>query len=105
MDNNVIILIAEDDEGHFSLINRNLQRSGLANPVIRFSDGQQTIDYLFRQGNGPRREFNKEYILILDIRMPKIDGIEVLERIKRDEELKKIPVIMMTTTDDPRTVD
>ncbi|MDD5458927.1 MAG: response regulator [Phycisphaerae bacterium] len=105
MDSSVVILIAEDDEGHFSLINRNLQRAGLANPVVRFSDGQQTIDYLFRQGNGPAREPNKEYILILDIRMPKIDGIEVLERIKRDEDLKKIPVIILTTTDDLGTVD
>ena len=106
MDNKVIILIAEDDEGHFSLINRNLQRAGLTNQIIRFNDGQQAIDYFFKQGaSGPKREPNKEYILMLDIRMPKVDGIEVLERIKKDEELRKMPVIMMTTTDDPRTID
>ncbi len=100
-----VILIAEDDEGHFELIKRSLQRAGVCNQILRFADGQETLDFLFVRGDGPKRESDKEYLLLLDIRMPKIDGVEVLEEVKKDPELKKIPVIMLTTTDDPRTVE
>jgi len=100
-----IILIAEDDDGHFALVRKNLQRSGIWNEVIRFADGQEALDFLFRQGPGPHREASKEYLLLLDIRMPKVDGVELLEKIKQDPELRKIPVIMLTTTDDPREVE
>jgi CheY-like chemotaxis protein len=100
-----VILIAEDDEGHFELIKRSLQRAGVCNQILRFADGQETLDFLFVRGDGPKRETDREYLLLLDIRMPKIDGIEVLEKVKQDPELKKIPVIMLTTTDDPRTVE
>jgi CheY-like chemotaxis protein len=100
-----VILIAEDDEGHFELIKRSLQRAGVCNQILRFADGQETLDFLFVRGDGPKRESDKEYLLLLDIRMPKIDGVEVLDKLKQDPELKKIPVIMLTTTDDPRTVE
>ena len=100
-----IILIAEDDEGHFELIKRTLQRVGVCNEILRFADGQETLDFLFIKGDGPKREPNKEYLLLLDIRMPKVDGVEVLEKVKQDPELKKIPVIMLTTADDPITIE
>jgi CheY-like chemotaxis protein len=100
-----VILIAEDDEGHYELIKRSLQRAGVCNEILWFANGQETLDFLFIRGEGPKRQPDKEYILLLDIRMPKIDGVQVLERIKRDPELKKIPVIMLTTTDDPRMVE
>ncbi len=105
MNQEVIILIAEDDEGHADLIRKNLVRAGVANKIIHFIDGQQTIDYLFRHGDGPHRQSGDAYVLLLDIRMPKLGGIEVLEQIKADPELRKIPVIMITTTDDPREVE
>jgi CheY-like chemotaxis protein len=100
-----VILIAEDDEGHFELIKRSLQRAGVCNQILRFADGQETLDFLFVRGDGPKRESDKEYLLLLDIRMPKIDGVEVLEKVKQDPELKKIPVIMLTTTGDPRMIE
>ena len=100
-----VILIAEDDEGHFELIKRSLQRAGVCNEILRFADGQETLDFLFVRGDGPKREADKEYLLLLDIRMPKIDGMEVLEKVKKDPELKKLPVVMLTTTDDPRTIE
>ena len=105
MEKGVIILIAEDDEGHFSLIKKNLQRSGIWNEIIRFADGQEILDFLFMRGDGRVREHFRKYILLLDIRMPKVDGIEVLGKIKQDPELKKIPVIMLTTTDDPYEIE
>jgi len=104
MNNEVTILIAEDDDGHAELIRKNLSRSGIANAIIHFKDGQKVTDFLFRKGSGPHREPGKAYVLLLDIRMPKMDGIEVLEHLKADSELCKIPVIMITTTDDPREV-
>ncbi len=101
----VVIILAEDDVGHASLIMRNLKRSGLTNQILHFKDGQEILDFLFKRGEGPHRENGTPYILLLDIRMPKVDGVEVLRQIKRDAELRKIPTIMVTTTDDPREVE
>ncbi|SIQ80898.1 Response regulator receiver domain-containing protein [Alkalispirochaeta americana] len=105
MKHEVVILIAEDDEGHADLIRKNLARAGIVNRIIHFVDGQEIIDFLFSRGDGPRRISGEAYVLLLDIRMPKLDGAEVLERIKADQELRKIPVMMITTTDDPREVE
>ena len=101
----VVILIAEDDEGHASLIKKNLKRSGVCNEIIRFKNGQEILDFLFLRGNGPDRSPEGSYISLLDIRMPLVDGVEVLRQLKKDPELAKIPVTMITTTDDPREVE
>jgi CheY-like chemotaxis protein len=105
MKNEVVILVAEDDEGHAKLIIRNLKRAGIKNEIIHFRDGQETLDFLFRRGTGPGRKDCTHYLLLLDIRMPKVDGVEVLRQIKDDRNLKKLPIIMVTTTDDPLEVD
>ncbi len=105
MHEEVIILIAEDDEGHAGLIRKNLSRAGIINHIIHFKDGQEVIDFLFQNGKGTQHLPSGSYVLLLDIRMPKLDGIEVLRLIKEDSELKKIPVVMITTTDDPREVE
>lgn len=104
MNKEVVILIAEDDPGHASLIKKNLKRAGISNNIMHFTDGQQVLDYIFQ--NKSDEDFkSKSYLLLLDIRMPKVDGIEVLRQVKGDKELKKIPVIMITTTDDPKEVN
>lgn len=105
MTREVLILIADDDAGHARLIEKNLQRVGLHNPSLRFENGQEILDFLFRRGQGPKRVSDTPYLLLLDIRMPKVDGVEVLRQVKADPELRKLPVIMLTTTDDPREVD
>jgi len=104
MNNEVVILIAEDDEGHRGLIRKNLVRAGIANELLHFKDGQEVMDFLLRKGDGPKRKLGTAYVLLLDIHMPRLDGIEVLAEVKADPELHKIPVIMITTTDDPREV-
>ncbi len=104
MNNEVIILVADDDAGHARLIEKNLARAGLHNPIQRFEDGQQILDFLLRRGTGPKRVTGVPYLLLLDIRMPKVDGVEVLRQLKADVDLRKIPVVMLTTTDDPREV-
>ena len=103
--NEVVILIAEDDEGHASLITKNLKRSGISNETIRFKNGQETLDYLYREGGLHRRAQDSKFVLLLDIRMPVVDGVQVLKKIKEDAELAKIPVTMLTTTDDSREVE
>lgn len=105
MTRDVVILIADDDAGHARLIEKNLRRAGLSNPIVRFEDGQQILDFLFQRGPGPKRSGGTSYLLLLDIRMPKVDGVEVLRQTKADPELRKIPVSMLTTTDDPREVE
>src|SRR5208282_5591426 len=100
----IVILIADDDLGHVRLIEKNLQRAGLHNPVERFENGQEILDFLF--GRGPRQRAREaSYLILLDVRMPKIDGVEVLRQVKADLELRKVPIIMLTTTDDPREVE
>lgn len=105
MTRDVVILIADDDPGHARLIEKNLHRAGLLNNILRFEDGQQILDFLFRRNDGVKLSPDTSYLLLLDIRMPKVDGVEVLRQVKADPELRKIPVSMLTTTDDPREVE
>lgn len=105
MNDEVTILVAEDNEGHAGLIRKNLVRAGIVNPIMHFRDGQEILNFLFREGDIPHRQSGQEYFLLLDIRMPKVNGIEVLGRVKADPELKKMPVVMVTTTDDPREIE
>jgi len=100
----VIILIAEDDDGHAELIEEHLRDVGILNPITRFRNGQEIWDFLSKNGPGPHREEKQAYLLLLDIRMPKMDGVEVLRRIKEDATLHPLPVIMLTTTNDPREI-
>jgi len=104
MSKEVVILIADDDAGHTRLIEKNLLRAGLHNAILRFENGQDILDFLFRCGPGAKRTADTAYLLLLDIRMPKVDGIEVLRQLKADPELRRLPVSMLTTTDDPREV-
>lgn len=101
----MIIIIAEDDDGHADLIREGLEESGVRNKIVRFSNGEEVWKFLSDNEDKVIRDKKKNYLLLLDINMPKMDGIEVLKRIKADEELKEIPVMMLTTTDDPREVE
>lgn len=96
----IIILLAEDDDGHAKLTEHGLKNSGISNEIIRFKNGKEVWEYLTKQNS-----LDKSYLLLLDIKMPIMDGIEVLEKMKSDDELKQIPVIMLTTTEDPREVE
>lgn len=101
----VKLLIAEDDEGHASLIQKNLKRAGISNPIIQFKDGQEVLDFFFNDEGGFDSDEELAYLLLLDLNMPKVDGEHVLKRIKADEELRKMSVIVITSNDDPREVE
>jgi len=106
MNHEPTILIVEDDEGHAILIRENLEMAGLRNPIRHFRDGQAILDFFFdRSGRALSAHHDGTYLLLLDIRMPKVDGIEVLRRLKSDPGFRKLPVVMLTTTDDTREVE
>ena len=100
----VTILLAEDDDGHASLVQRNLERAGLLNGFVRVKDGQELLDFLGETGRAQEAN-DDQMVILLDINMPRVDGIEALRQIKANPETHRIPVIMLTTTDDPREVD
>lgn len=104
MNKDVTILVAEDDDGHAELIVEQLRDAGLANPVIRFENGKELLDHL-EAGSGPGTKGLGPCLVLLDIRMPVMDGVEALKAIKSRPALRTIPVIMLTTTDDPREVE
>jgi CheY-like chemotaxis protein len=99
------LLIAEDDDGHAFLVEDNLRRGGVNTTFLRFSDGQELLDFLCGRTKDPAFEPARPYLLLLDIRMPKVDGVTALRQIKADPGLRKLPVIILTTTEDPREVD
>ncbi|HEX4144307.1 MAG TPA: response regulator [Pirellulales bacterium] len=99
------ILLAEDDEGHATLILRNLKRAGIANAVVRAKDGQEALDFVRREGAFSGRKPDGPLLLLLDINLPRVDGVELLRQIKQNEATAWIPAIMLTTTDDPREIE
>jgi CheY-like chemotaxis protein len=101
----VTILVVDDDEGHIELVRRNLKRSGINNSIVALSDGHQALDYIFRRGPHACELHNGNLLVLLDINMPGLDGVEVLRRIKSDARSRLIPVLMLTTTDDIREIN
>lgn len=104
MNEETVILLAEDDKGHAGLIKRGLRRASINNRIINFIDGQEVLDFLLHEGPAPRRENGESYVLLLDIRMPRVDGIEVLRTMKLSDGLSKVPVIIVSTTDNEETM-
>jgi CheY-like chemotaxis protein len=100
----VTILLVEDDPGHMRLIEKNLRRANITNRIDHVTDGQQAVDYLFCEGEYADRERPSPLLVLLDLNMPVLDGYQVLERMKSDGRTKRIPVIILTTTDDAREV-
>ena len=102
----VTILLVEDDDGHARLLEKNLRRGGMINRLMRVSDGQEAVDYVSRTGvYGDPDKYPLPSVVLLDVRMPRMDGFEVLAHFKRAPELMKIPIIMLTSTDNQKEID
>lgn len=101
----VTILLAEDDLGHAALIEKNLRRAKIANRIITVGDGQAALECLFGEANWATEKPVGPVLMLLDLNMPVLDGYQVLERMRADQRTRRIPVIVLTTTDDHREVD
>jgi CheY-like chemotaxis protein len=99
------IVIVDDDDGHVELVRRNLRRSGIDNDMVSFANGLAALDFVMCRGVHANRAGDGELLLLLDINMPGLDGVEVLRQVKDNPSTKKIPVVMLTTTDDPREIN
>src|SRR5208283_3028709 len=101
----IMVMLVEDNMDHAELVMRTLEDHRIANRIRHFTDGQSALDYLLRQGEfldpaaSPR-----PHVILLDLRLPRVDGLQVLEVIKGNEELKTIPVIILTTSEAEKDV-
>lgn len=101
----ILVMLVEDNVDHAELVIRTLEEHRIANSVRHFLDGQSALDYLFRRGefteqaNSPR-----PHVILLDLRLPRVDGIDVLKAIKESNELKAIPVVVLTTSEAEKDV-
>lgn len=101
----VTILLVEDDPGHARLIERNLRRNQVPHEIVQLSDGQSALDYLFCTGSYEGRVRPERLLILLDLNLPRLDGYQVLHRLKAEAETQRIPVVVLTTTEDSREVD
>jgi CheY-like chemotaxis protein len=95
----IVILLVEDDPAHTEIIKRTFEESRLANRLISVEDGQEALDYLYRKSKyHDDKKFPLPNLILLDLRLPKVDGLEVLKTIKTDQKLSGIPVVILTTS-------
>jgi len=98
MPTSATIILVEDDEGHARLIEKNLRRAGVQNPILHFTDGTTALDELLAEPVDTHRAF----LILLDLNLPDMSGADILIRLKADARLRRAPVVILTTTDDHR---
>jgi CheY-like chemotaxis protein len=101
----LLIMLVEDNADHAELVIRTLENHRIANRIKHFTDGQSALDYLLRRHEYANPDASpRPHIILLDLRLPRVDGLEVLRAIKQEEELKGIPVIILTTSEAEKDV-
>lgn len=100
----VAIVMIEDDEGHARLIERNIRRAGVNNELIPFTNGTEALAFLFGADGSGEVSAKKQLLILLDLNLPDMTGITILEKIKNNAHTKRSPVIVLTTTDDAREI-
>jgi CheY-like chemotaxis protein len=96
----LIILFVEDDPAHAEITMRNFKKNRISNRIIHLWDGQEALDYLFRQGKyNDEEQYPLPNLILLDLRLPKVDGLEVLEKINSNDLLRCIPTVILTTSE------
>ena len=100
----VTIVMVEDDEGHARLIEKNVRRAGVNNEIVPFTNGNSALDYILgsdRSGNSVK---DRHLLILLDLNLPDMSGIDILEKVKSNPHAKRLPVVILTTTDDEREI-
>jgi CheY-like chemotaxis protein len=100
----IMVMLVEDNVDHAELVIRTLEDHRVANKVRHFLDGQSALDYLFRRGEFEGQTTIRPHVILLDLRLPRVDGIDVLKAIKESDDLKAIPVVVLTTSEAEKDV-
>jgi CheY-like chemotaxis protein len=96
----VTIVMVEDDEGHARLIEKNVRRAGVNNEIIPFTDGNSALDFVLGKDRTGETSKNSYLLILLDLNLPDMSGIDILAKIKSNPYTKRLPVVILTTTDD-----
>ena len=101
----ILVMMVEDNVDHAELVIRTMEEHRIANKVHHFLDGQSALDYLFCRGEfSDPHQSPRPHVILLDLRLPRVDGIDVLRAIKENEDLKTIPVVVLTTSEAEKDV-
>lgn len=100
----VTIIMIEDDEGHARLIEKNIRRAGVNNPIMPFVNGTDALDFLFGEDGSGEVSAGRHLLILLDLNLPDTTGVQILEKVKANVHTKRTPVIVLTTTDDEREI-
>jgi len=100
----VTIIMVEDDEGHARLIEKNIRRAGVANEIVPFTNGTDALAYLLGPDGSGLVNKGRQLLVLLDLNLPDMTGIDILEKVKGNEHTKRSPVVVLTTTDDQREI-
>jgi CheY-like chemotaxis protein len=93
------LLLVEDNDAHAEMVKRSFEQHKVSNEIYHVDDGQKALDYVFREGDYTDEEkYPRPHCILLDLRLPKVDGLEVLRRIKGDDSTRKTPVVILTTS-------
>lgn len=104
--NNELLLVVEDSNDDFKMLQRLMERMEVRNPIIRCVNGDEALDFLYQEGSyKDTEEVSKPSVILLDLNLPGIDGRDVLERLKQDGSLKEIPIVVFTTSSSPKDVE
>ncbi|MGO4287184.1 response regulator [Bosea sp. UNC402CLCol] len=94
----------EDDEGHARLIEKNIRRAGVSNEIIPFANGTDALNYLFGADGSGAISAGRQLLILLDLNLPDMGGVDILEKVKANTHTKRSPVVVLTTTDDSREI-
>lgn len=104
MSEHVTIIMIEDDEGHARLIEKNIRRAGVRNEIVSLSDGTSALKHLFGDDGSGAQHSGRALLILLDLNLPDMSGVDILKRLKENEHLKRSPVVVLTTTDDQHEI-
>ncbi len=96
----ISIVMIEDDEGHARLIEKNIRRAGISNEIIPFTLGTEALSYVMKKSQAGHPSDDRRILILLDLNLPDMSGLDILAKVKADERSKRIPIIVLTTTDD-----
>ena len=97
----VVIIMVEDDGGHARLIEKNIRRAGVTNNIVPFTTGHDALDYLLGEDGSGKVHEGRTLLILLDLNLPDMTGMDILARVRESKHLRRVMVIVLTTTDDP----